>query len=389
MIVLPRIARHSATELLKLYLSNGIAEIASSMPDLTPPITYTPVGGQRIENGQLEQLRTDILRLAHEHGMPNRIIEPPVFEGRAARLLREALPMSANEASHEEVWSYLTCCWLLDVAVWRFGVDADERRFIGNVNRNTFRRLWWRAEILGPDIELTKLGEDELVNIMERPTIASDRRLARTVALEFLARVHEGAADSRMQLMREAMKRLLRLTPLVAFQALNDDQMRTVVESCFTAAAEGLAGGESGSAGRHRQTIGYNASASTHELPPVSPGVTVIERMTFTDEATVSLASAEEVNPDFDVATSKALAIARGVGRVTNTSLRELVPITSGEAREVLQSLVRDGLLASRGVRRGTYYILTDSGGAVDRAWPPASTPLTDSPGAEQQEAVK
>jgi hypothetical protein len=388
MIVLPRITRHSATELLKIHLSNGIAEIASSMPDLTPTITYTPVGGQRIENGQLEQLRTDILRLAHEHGMPSRIIEPSVFEGRAARLLREALPMSANEASHEEVWSYLTCCWLLDVAVWRFSVDADERRFIGNVNRNTFRRLWWRAEILGPDIELTKLGEDELVNIMERPTIASDRRLARTVALEFLARVHEGAADSRMQLMREAMKRLLRLTPLVAFQALNDDQLRKVVESCFTAAAEGLAGGESRSAGRHRQMIGYEASPSTRELPPVSPGVTVIERMTITDEATVSLASAEEVNPDFEFATSKALAIARGVGRVTNTSLRELVPITSGEAREVLQSLVRDGLLASRGVRRGTYYILAESASGVDRARPPAPTPLS-SPEAEKQDWVK
>lgn len=389
MIVLPRIAKHSAAELLKNHLSNGIAEIASSMPDPTPTITYTPVGGQRIENRQLEQLRTDILRLAHEHGMPNRIIEASVFEGRAARLLREALPMSANEASHEEVWSYLTCCWLLDVAVWRFGFDADERRFIGNVNRNTFRRLWWRAEILGPDIELTQLGEDELVNIMERPTIASDRRLARTVALEFLARVHEGAADSRMQLMREAMKRLLRLTPLVAFQALNDDQMRTVVENCFTAAAEGVAGGESSSAGRHRQTIGYDVSPNARELPPVSSGVTVIERMTITDEATGSPASADELNPDFDVATSKALAIARGVGRVTNTSLRELVPITSGEAREVLQSLVRDGLLASRGVRRGTYYILTESASAVDRAWSPAPNPLRRSPEAEQQEAVK
>lgn len=389
MIVLPRIAKHSVAELLKIHLSNAIAEISSSMPDLTPTITYTPVGGQRIETPQLEQLRSDILQLAHEHGMPNRIIEPSVFEGRAARLLRQALPMSANEASHEEVWSYLTCCWLLDVAVWRFGADADERRFIGNVNRNTFRRLWWRAEILGPDIDLTNLGEDELVNIMERPTIASDRRLARTVALEFLARVHEGAADSRMQLMREAMKRLLRLTPLVAFQALNGDQMRAVVENCFTAAAEGLAGGESSSAGRHRQTIGYGASTDSHELPSVSPGVTVIERLTISDEATMGPATAEEVNPDFDLATSKALAIARGVGRVTNTSLRELVPITSGEAREVLQSLVRDGLLASRGVRRGTYYILSESAGPVDRAWPPTSTPVGGSPEAEQRESVK
>jgi len=261
MIVLPRIAKHTANEILKEHLATGLAEIASSMPDLPSNVTYTPVGGRRIEPQQLEQLRADVVELAREHGMPNRIFAPSVFEGRGARLLREALPMSANEASHEEVWSYLTCCWLLDVAVWRFGVDADERRFIGNVNRNTFRRLWWRAEILGPDIDLTQLGEDELVNIMERPTIASDRRLARTVALEFLARVDEGAADSRMQLMREAMKRLLRLTPLVAFAALADDELRTVVEHCFTAAAEGLSGGGVTGRGRHRQTEGLSGLA--------------------------------------------------------------------------------------------------------------------------------
>lgn len=389
MIVLPRIAKHSATEMLKVHLSNGPAEIASSMPDLTPMVTYTPVGGQRIETHQLEQLRTDILELAREHGMPNRIIDPSIFEGRGARLVREALPMSANEASHEEVWSYLTCCWLLDVAVWRFGAEADERRFIGNVNRNTFRRLWWRAEILGPDIDLTKLGEDELVNIMERPTIASDRRLARTVALEFLARVDEGAADSRMQLMREAMKRLLRLTPLVAFQALADHEMRAVVEHCFTAAAEGISGEESRGAGRHRQMVGDGASQSPRELTPASPGVTVIERMTITDQDSTGTAT-EEVNPDFDIAANEALSIARRVGRVTNTSLRELVPITSGEAREVLKSLVREGLLASRGVRRGTYYILSDSASAVDRAWPPKAAPIVGGqPETEQREALK
>lgn len=388
MIVLPRIAKHSATELLKDHLSTALTGIAGRMPDLSPTVTFTPVGGQRIEHSQLAQLRNDMLLLAQEHGMPNRIDEPSVFEGKAARLLRQALPMSANEASQEEVWSYLTCCWLLDVAVWRFGVEADERRFIGNVNRNTFRRLWWRAEILGPDIDLTKLGEDELVNIMERPTIASDRRLARTVALEFLARVDEGAADSRMKLMREAMKRLLRLTPLVAFQCLTDDQMRTVVEHCFTAAAEGLVGEQSSGAGRHRQLVAHEDSPERHALPSVSPGVTVIDRMTITGDDSASIPQ-HEVNSDFDAAASKALSIARAVGRVTNTSLRELVPITSGEAREVLQSLVRNGLLATRGVRRGTYYILTDSGSAVDRAWPPTTVPIFRAqPETEQHEAL-
>lgn len=377
MIVLPRIAKHSATELLRAHLNSGLAEISHRMPDLSPTVTYTPVGGKRIEQSQLEQLRLDMIRLACEHGMPDRISEPSAFEGKAARLLREALAMSANEASYEEVWSYLTCCWLLDVAVWRFGPGADERRFIGNVNRNTFRRLWWRAEILGPEIDLTQLGEDELVNIMERPTIASDRRLARTVAHEFLARVDEGAADSRMQLMREAMKRLLRLTPLVSFQALTDDEVREAVELCFTAAAEGLAGGQASGAGRHRQRTAHEASQRQRALPSVSPGVTVVDRITITDRDSATTAQ-HGMNPDFASAASKALSIARAVGRVTNSSLRELVPITSGEAREVLQSLVRDGLLASRGVRRGTYYILTDSGIAVDRAWPSSSAVIAE-----------
>ena len=109
---------------------------------------------------------SSVLRVFRSRGSTEKRIsvqKPSEFEGRTARLVREHLDISPNEASHEEVWSYLTCCWLLDVAVWRFGVNADRRRFVGNVNRNTFRRLWWRAEVLGPDVDLTQLGEDELV----------------------------------------------------------------------------------------------------------------------------------------------------------------------------------------------------------------------------------
>lgn len=51
---------------------------------------------------------------------------------------------------------------------------------------------------------------------------------------------------------------------------------------------------------------------------------------------------------------------------------------------------MRDGLLASRGVRRGTYYILSDSVSAVDRAWPPTVAPIVaGQPETEQHEASK
>ncbi|ORB66671.1 DUF6339 family protein [Mycolicibacterium tusciae] len=361
MIVLPRLAREPALQLLTSLPVSDIRLLAAAMPDMSQSVTYTPVGGTRISDSELHALRDEILALAREYGMPSSIQNPSEFEGRAARLLRQRLDISPNEASHEEVWTYLTCCWLLDVAVWRFGAQADRRRFVGNINRNTFRRLWWRAEVLGPEIELTQLGEDELVNIMERPTIAADLRLARGVAREFLSRVDRGAAESRMQLMREAMKRLLRLTPMVSFAALDDNELNSTIEEIFNAAAAGLSDQPAETAGRHRAQDDALRTTPLVALEP-SEGVVRIPRVTIGDIAFPPRPATDAVvDQDFEGAAAKALQIARTTGRVTNTNLREMVSITSGEARDVLQALVRDGALARRGVRRGTYYVLAEA----------------------------
>lgn len=361
MIVLPRLAREPALQLLTSLPISDMQSLAAAMPDTGQTVTYTPVGGTRISDSELASLRDEIVTLAREYGMPFPIQNPSEFEGRAAPLLRGRLDISPNEASHEEVWTYLTCCWLLDVAVWRFGPQADRRRFLGNINRNTFRRLWWRAEVLGPNIDLTQLGEDELVNIMERPTIAADLRLARGVAREFLSRVDRGAAESRMQLMREAMKRLLRLTPMMSFAALDDKELQVTVEEIFNAAAAGLSDQPADAAGRHRARDDLQQLAPPTSMEP-SVGVTRIPRVTIADVAFPPRLPTDILkDQDFDGAASKALQIARTTGRVTNTNLREMTAITSGEARDVLQALVRDGVLARRGVRRGTYYVLTET----------------------------
>ncbi|MGE2689078.1 hypothetical protein [Mycolicibacterium pulveris] len=361
MIVLPRLAREPALQLLTSLPVLDLELLAAAMPDTGQSVTYTPVGGTRISESELSALREEIVTLAREHGMPSAIQNPSEFEGRAARSLRQRLDISPNEASHEEVWTYLTCCWLLDVAVWRFGSQADRRRFIGNINRNTFRRLWWRAEVLGPDIDLTQLGEDELVNIMERPTIAADLRLARGVAREFLSRVDRGAAESRMQLMREAMKRLLRLTPMVSFAALDHNELELMIEEIFNAAAAGLSGQPADPTGRHR-ALDASVQSWTRTSPQPSAGILRIPRVTIADVAFPPRPATYTVkDQDFDGAASKAIQIARTNGRVTNSNLREMAAITSGEARDVLQALVRDGALARRGVRRGTYYVLADA----------------------------
>lgn len=366
-LLLPRLDRDAARAILARYERATLTEIAEALPDREPVLTYSPVGGSRIAGHELSALRGDLLRVAMEHGMPGTPTRVSEFEGRCARLLRKRLPMTPYEASHEEVWSYLTCCWLLDVAFWRFGSDADERRFIGNVNRNTFRRMWWRAEVLGPEVDLDLLGEDELVNIMERPTIAGDRRLARLVAQEFLIRLERDKAPERMLLMREAMKRLLRLTPFVAFSGLSQIELEGVVSASFDAAAASLEGG-TGNLPMPEATAAPDPSAvvtqvTSMTLAPASADATSVDSSERTDD----LARIGEV----------ALDIARRTGRVTNLTLREVVAIAPDEAREVLRGLVEGGKLVRQGVKRGTHYVVPGSATAPDPPRPELESALS------------
>jgi hypothetical protein len=347
-LLLPRLDRESARNIVADRLPRPLAEVSASLPDLSYTVTFSPVGGTRVSEEELGALRHEVVQLAREHGFPGQPRGLMEFEGDCARLLHTRLPMTPHESSHEEAWSYLTCCWLLDIALWRFGSEADERRFIGNVNRNTFRRLWWRAEILGPDIDLRRLGEDELVNIMERPTIAGDRRLARAVAGEFLRRLESGESADRMLLMREAMKRLLRLTPFVAFWSLSGEEVADLVSETFDAAGAGLEGQA------HRLSIAVPSAA-----PEPSSSVTQLPRIPTV--AAVTAEAASGLRPDLEEIAEVALEIAQRTGRVTNMSLREVVEINSEEAREVFAMLMSRGALVRRGIKRGTHYVLPDA----------------------------
>lgn len=348
-VVLPRLDRPSAQLLLGRYRHWPLADLTGRMPDSTAPVTFAAVGGARIDPSTLETLRADILELATAHGMPDQIRDVPTFEGRGARLIRDALPMTPHEASHEEVWSYLTCCWLLDVAVWRFGADASDDRFIGHINRNTFRRMWWREEVLGAAVDLTRLGEDELVNIMERPTLYADARVARAIAHEFLTRVERGDVPDRMRLMREATKRLLRLTPFLAFTALADAQVDIVVADAFDAALAGLAG--------RPATMPQRTS---DPRPDASPDVEGVAVLASPEAAPAPSHSKERRIMAFEEVARAAIDIARRTGRVTNTALREAAPITSEEAREIFQFLMERNELVRRGARRGTHYVIPE-----------------------------
>jgi hypothetical protein len=346
-VLLPRLDREQTTLQIDLARPLTVEEIATRMPVEDVRTTASALGGLEVSRETRADLRLAIIGLAKEHNYPKVGVRLPLFDGVCARLLHERLDISPHEASEDDAWSYLTCCWLLDVAVWRWGGIGDsERRFRGDVNRNTFRRLWWRAEVLGPDVDLTRLGEDELVNIMERPTIASNRPLARALAAAFLARVEIGDDQARMTLMREAGKRLVRLTPIIDFHSLDQVELSTVVRDVLDASANG---GPLPAAEPVGSLVEASAGVERLVRPPVlDPQAS--------DDSQVSADATADLEELFEVA----LAIARGTGRVTNGALREVAPIDHFDARRVLQALVQQGSLVTRGKAKGTYYVLPD-----------------------------
>lgn len=144
------------------------------------------------------------------------------------------------------------------------------------------------------------------------------------------------------------MKRLLRLTPLVAFTSLDDLEVRATVAETFDAAIAGLEG--------RPVTLPRRA-----QLAPPLPSAEVVHEETPALSSRLGVSGASERGPDFDLVAQATLDIAGRLGRVTNTALREVASITSDEAREVFSELMDRGALVRRGVRRGTYYILAEA----------------------------
>lgn len=244
-LLLPRLRRIEVEALLDDLLALDLDEIARRMPIDGTAFTYAPTGGMRAGSTFLSGLRDQVLVLARSAGYPASRDQSSLrgFDVDCARLLHDELQIAPHEAGHREVWACLTAGHLLDVAVWRWGGISDRNRVNGDVNRDTFRRLWWRAEVLQdpalPWDGFGGLGEDEIVAMMERPGVAGNPEVARAIVGGFVRRLEADPAllPLRMQLMRDAMKRLTRLTPFTVLDVLARSQIDSIVDEVMAEAA--------------------------------------------------------------------------------------------------------------------------------------------------------
>jgi hypothetical protein len=247
-VLLPRLARVDVDGILERLADAPVEEIAAQMPVAGVTPTYAPVGGMRADRLFMAQLRSHVIALAMELGYPEKRDQASLqsFDADCAFLLHHELRITPHEAGHREVWACLTAAHLLDVASWRWGGIKDTNRVNGDVNRDTFRRLWWRSEVLhDPNLPwdgFGGLGEDEIVAIMERPGVTGNPVVARAIVRAFRASLAEDPEleRSRMHLMRDAMKRLTRLTPFLVLDVLPVTEVDLVIQDVMREASDAI-----------------------------------------------------------------------------------------------------------------------------------------------------
>ena len=139
---------------------------------------------------------------------PNNSIKVAV-ENAWARTLHSDLPIAPSEAANPEVWHSFSCYFCPQLVSWRWGTyiqPTPHFRWYSaeSANRQTFRRLWWRAELLkdnenpAPYTLLDQMYEDELVGFTDQATISMHRAITLEVARQHLKNLDKDTGSSRI-----------------------------------------------------------------------------------------------------------------------------------------------------------------------------------------------
>lgn len=210
-------------------------------PDAAP----APTGGHPVEDSRLLDLQGRIRAVAAEAGYPELLKGAQAFDRPCGQELFTTMGIVTADAADEGVWSYMSLVLVPEIGPWRFP-DRAEERILGKP-RNVFRRLWWRAWALGENLDAapggcTPLGEDEFVQIMERPSLGGNPRTARAIR-DALWRAEAGTmAVARSELMRQVTRRVRAARSHLALDVLSDTQLRELLDQLITLAHLDLTG---------------------------------------------------------------------------------------------------------------------------------------------------
>jgi hypothetical protein len=255
----PRLPQAAGEALARERATMSIDDLVAVASCEHPDAIYGPTGGGRVPETRLQAIREAVTRLAQQCGFPGTGSEKlrRSFDAECAVVLRTMMGIVPAEASHVGVWTFVATVMFPHFVRWRFANESPSgttiERFTGGVRgtRNTFGRLWWRAHLLrierdeDPYTLLRALGEDELVQVTERPNLSGNARVNVAICSGFLDVLKKGGPP-RSEILRDAMKRLRRLNSFVSFSAMDDGALEKMVDSAMRESVRALAPARAG-----------------------------------------------------------------------------------------------------------------------------------------------
>ncbi|MBT2548087.1 hypothetical protein [Arthrobacter sp. ISL-65] len=226
----------------------SLSEIGASIDLSTVQAQYYPLARQRAGSEELMGLRSKISGIAEEFGFPSSVSSKNLveFDRSVGPEVHAQMTIMPADASSIDVWNFINTAVVPDVVLWRYGKFnsqgkkwsiSEDRLF--DMTRTTIGRLWWRVHLLG--VELAgRLGEDEVVNLLEKPRIGGYPMLSRALGTRLLTFSSESNTTRRMELFRDVTKRLIRKMAVQSVFIMTAEQIDEFVTSLFVESAAAL-----------------------------------------------------------------------------------------------------------------------------------------------------
>ncbi|UFS96413.1 DUF6339 family protein [Nocardia huaxiensis] len=244
-LLYPRLLKPRARDLAEEYRTLQIPELTARAALSDESAVYVATGGARAQGDKLRQIRELVVSLAEASGYPNAPTsgEASSFDLAVAEHLHREMHLAPAEASATDVWAFQSLVLMPDIAQWRFpGKDSSDRAYRERIrgsrlDRHVFGRLWWRAQLVyapaesNPYAALKVLGEAAFDQIYaRRSSLGASPHLVKSILRVWNSLDLRGLTER--DVLRDFLKRLLRLAPFVVFDAIDeaslDDELRAV-----------------------------------------------------------------------------------------------------------------------------------------------------------------
>lgn len=252
--VWPRMDSSTAEKLFMTVKKNGGPDVNLDVSKFD----YSGVG-KRKSGRELQDIRDRLIEISEPYGFKARrsydayeLADDPGTEARArldheyTLVFHDLVPMRWAEAGSSEVWSWFSLAFLPDLTHWRWRFASTslndewnrERWIGGDLPRHTWARYWWRTVRFSEDPSLIgNLNETEMTQLLERPdALGANPKLMAAVASrlqEFYELYSRYYINTKSEVVRDVMKRLLRRLAYVDDAALNREELSLLVDNFF------------------------------------------------------------------------------------------------------------------------------------------------------------